>query len=87
MINLKPAFLQKLYCQILIQIKELSLPEGEGFTAVIRKGFFNYLIDLGTSDQMVIIENTKHHELSALMQDENKKIISLLSFKKVDMVS
>ena len=71
----------------MIQIKELSLPEGEGFTAVIRKGFFNYLIDLGTSDQMVIIENTKHHELSALMQDENKKIISLLSFKKVDMVS
>ena len=55
-------------------LKGLSLPEGEGFTADIRKGFFDYLIGLDTSDQMVIIENTKYHELPALTHDENTKI-------------
>ena len=43
---------------------------------------FSKLIDLNTSDQMVIIENTKYHELPAFTNDENAKIYKFTQFEE-----
>lgn len=48
-------------------LKGLSVPENQDDDSEnIRKGFFKYLIDLKTNDQLIIIENTKYKELPQL---------------------
>lgn len=56
-------------------LKGLSVPEEiDEDTNNIRKGFFNYIINLQTNDQIIIFENTKHLELPQLDENENTKI-------------
>jgi len=53
-------------------LKGLSVPdEIDADTNNIRKGFFNYIINLKTEDQIIIFENTKHLELPQLDEDED----------------
>jgi hypothetical protein len=53
-------------------LKGLSLPEYRDFDPEnIRIGFFNYLINLETKDQIIVIENTKDSELPKLDLKEN----------------
>lgn len=55
-------------------LKGLDLGESVDDTQNIRKGYFQYLINLETNDQIVIFENTKHHELPDLEVDDKTKI-------------
>ena len=56
-------------------LKGLSVPdEIDDDTNNIRKGFFNYIINLKTDDQIVIFENTKHLELPQLDENEDTLI-------------
>ena len=56
-------------------LKGLSVPdEFEEDTDNIRKGFFNYIINLKTNDQIIIFENTKFLELPELDKNEDTKI-------------
>ena len=42
----------------------------------IRKGFFDYITENYGEDQIIIIENTKNHELPSINEnDENVKVI------------
>ena len=53
-------------------LKGLSVPdEIDDDTNNIRKGFFNYIINLKTEDQIIIFENTKHLELPQLDENED----------------
>ena len=48
-------------------LKGLSVPEDKDDDSDnVRKGFFDYLINLETADQIVVIENTKYSELPEL---------------------
>lgn len=56
-------------------LKNLSIPEEiDDDTNNIRKGFFDYIINLKTDDQIIIFENTKHLELPQLDENEDTKI-------------
>lgn len=55
-------------------LKGLDLGESVDDTQNIRKGYFQYLIDLETEDQIIIFENTKYHELPELQVNETTKI-------------
>ena len=55
-------------------LKGLDLGESVDDTQDIRKGYFQYLIDLETEDQIIIFENTKYHELPKLQVNETTKI-------------
>lgn len=56
-------------------LKSLSIPEEiDEDTNNIRKGYFNYIINLRTDDQIIIFENTKHLELPRLDENEDTKI-------------
>ena len=55
-------------------LKGLSVPEDKDDDSDnVRKGFFDYLINLETNDQIVVIENTKFSELPEL--ETNDKVI------------
>lgn len=56
-------------------LKNLSISEEiDDDTNNIRKGFFDYIINLKTDDQIIIFENTKHLELPQLDENEDTKI-------------
>lgn len=56
-------------------LKGLSVPdELDEDTNNIRKGFFNYIINLKSNDQIIIFENTKYLELPQLEKNEDTKI-------------
>ena len=55
-------------------LKGLYLPEGIEVTRNIRKGFFQYLADLDTTDQIIIIENTNNGELPIIESGEDTMI-------------
>lgn len=55
-------------------LKGLFLPEGIEVTRNIRKGFFQYLADLDTTDQIIIVENTNNGELPIIESGEDTMI-------------
>lgn len=55
-------------------LKGLYLPEGDEMTNNIRKGYFEYLADLVTNDQIIVIENTKDNELPNFEFNETAKV-------------
>ena len=52
-------------------LKGLNLPEGEVFTKNIRVGYFNYLTNLKTDSQLIVLENTDDHELPKINSNDD----------------
>ena len=55
-------------------LKGLSLANGIDYKEDIRKGYFQYLINNETNDQIIVIDNTKEHELPELESNEYVKV-------------
>lgn len=65
-------------------LKGLSLAQGIDYDHDIRAGYFRYLINLETSDQIIVIDNTREHELPMLESNVHVKIYEFTGNENTD---
>ena len=65
-------------------LKGLSIAKDTDYDHDVRVGYFNYLVNLDTSDQIIVIDNTKEHELPELRSNEHVKIYEFTGNERID---